>query len=813
MKIQFTPQFKLNSYIYTKQPQKNTNIIHEYSYNPVAYRDYDISFGERLFRKPEDFYAQEFNEKGMPKLLHEYIYEGIDTKFKRTIPPAQAMQEVYGSLKFAQNLDMVKQIYPNEPLFSNLHSKPSVKAREGVLGELALMKADEGYAEKSLFKNGKDDLGLYILKKIYIEGKTLKEINKDFHRDTSVVYEGLGDIKYSDLKAFGIHFPNRGFWKSFIATRKDFPYVYIPRKVETVTKAAQEERKRAVAPAPAPKPHRSKFDGVKDWEIDKITRDIEGSDASQTEMKKRLKRNKSSEACGFVAQYMSEIMSVTLDRLHMSPEMKAYFEDYDNASVSQKAKLKRYWNDDENKDLRRNFSIVMKSTIQMFMDAYDEDGENDEFKDLIEYAHGIKPAREAAEQKHIEMQKSYDAMGIPEEEKIITEEIKEPEAPKEPEVLTIEKIKKIASEKGATVKEIMLPDGRHVIMTYNRRDLCEDMINESYGIFPTEFKNKMINHLYKNKDATDNYLLAISMETHGLDRFIPLGNAEDFTSDLTTFVSQQLFPADEINDVARKIGDDFNNKYKKIIANSRQALIELAYKMPLDSEEYMEKYLGEVKKVLEKQDLSAEEKAEKLMTYYKNALLSAKMLQSKYAGRMSISEIASAYKDLGIVNLSKTYLDFIDGRMKHYSEPLSNKEMKTLSATIPTAILNYASKDSVFIEDQHIGIVWDMALENARKNPVLRKEFLKTVRELFIFPDNTFMRSFLDSDVDQRVKDTNIEQLATVFYRSEIEFIKMLAAYDPELIEKSLRLVDANLYKSIKDYSKYSQLYFSQLGK
>ena len=119
MKIQFIPQVKLYNKFYSTTKQEHNNIKNNYSYNPISYQDFNISFGERLFRTPEDFYSQDFNEKGMPKMLHEYVYDSVDSAFKKTIPPAQAMKEVYGALKFAQNLDMVKQIYPQEPLFND----------------------------------------------------------------------------------------------------------------------------------------------------------------------------------------------------------------------------------------------------------------------------------------------------------------------------------------------------------------------------------------------------------------------------------------------------------------------------------------------------------------------------------------------------------------------------------------------------------------------------------------------------------------------------------------------------------------------
>ncbi|MBQ8168656.1 hypothetical protein IJZ97_04480, partial [bacterium] len=196
----------------------------------AAYQDYNISFGERLFRTPQNFYEQDFNEKNMPKTLHKYIYEGVDSDFKRTIPPAQAMKEAFGAMNYAKDLETIKKLFPNEPLFADLTSKPSKKSREGLLGMINLFKEDPDYVanNRTLFKNGNDDLGLYIVKKIYLEGKTLKEINKDFAKDVSVFYKGY-DIAYKDYAAFGIKFPEKPFWKSFIATREDFPYVYIPR--------------------------------------------------------------------------------------------------------------------------------------------------------------------------------------------------------------------------------------------------------------------------------------------------------------------------------------------------------------------------------------------------------------------------------------------------------------------------------------------------------------------------------------------------------------------------------------------------------
>lgn len=152
------------------------NNFTNYSYNPIAYKDYNINFTARLFRTPANFFEQDFNRNGMPETMKSYLYDDYDDR--QNMPPAQMMRLVFDDISETKSLEQVKRIFPDEPLFKNLKDNPNIKARTGVIAEINLMKQEN----KSLFKNGQDNLGLYILKKIYLEGKTLKEINKDFEK-------------------------------------------------------------------------------------------------------------------------------------------------------------------------------------------------------------------------------------------------------------------------------------------------------------------------------------------------------------------------------------------------------------------------------------------------------------------------------------------------------------------------------------------------------------------------------------------------------------------------------------------------------
>ena len=288
MKIQFTPQLNFK-HVSKNQSQSRPQADYNnksYAYNPIAYKDYNISFKERLFRSPENFYEQDFNEQNMPKSLHKYIYESPDSDFRKTIPPAQAMKEVFGKINYAKDLDAVKKMFPDEPLFKNLTSTPHRKSREGLLGMINLIKDDPAFADKTIFKNGNNDLGMYILKKIYIEGKTLKEINKDFAKDVSVYFKSY-DIKPQDYNAFGIKFPNNSFWHSFTATREDFPYVYIPKGSQQAHSTPKHTNSSHTT---VKRTEKNKFADLKEWEVEKLADAMIKGNGSKSETEKQIKK-------------------------------------------------------------------------------------------------------------------------------------------------------------------------------------------------------------------------------------------------------------------------------------------------------------------------------------------------------------------------------------------------------------------------------------------------------------------------------------------------------------------------------------------
>ena len=541
--VSYYTQLKSNQQVKKQEVATNPVVRQETTGIPglYAYRDYNISFGARLFRTPQNFYEQEFNEQNMPKSLHEYIYETVDPGFKRSIPPAQAMKEVFGKISEAKNLDGVREMFPNEPLFKNLSATPKRKSREGLLGMINLLKEDPSYADKTLFKNGKNDLGMYILKKIYIEGKTLKEINQDFSKDVSVHFKSY-DITPQDYSAFGIRFPEKPFWKSFIATREDFPYVYIPRTETGKTGGGNGSggvrTPRASEVEHTPKPRKYK---LKDYQKKQLTDDIiEAKGDAQAIEKKVIKRFKKDDPeASFIVKYLSPIMTIAADKVHLSEEMKYFSEEEKEhgKTVKGASMFERFWK--ANPFLLKEYSQAITDTIEMFEDVYGAGGmlpmnkefeeitkksENQkaidyvtpEFLELLDYTKTIEPRRNARYAKHDEEQALWEAHFM--------ERYGDPNAKVDEVVQAIEELKKIvedanyelevlkkeAEKYGADVITLRGKDGDEVHVTGNIDEVYEDVVRNETKLYPTAFANHFIKFMKTYDEITDRYKLSVA---------------------------------------------------------------------------------------------------------------------------------------------------------------------------------------------------------------------------------------------------------------------------------------------------------------
>ena len=188
--------------------------------NPLDYHfnDYLLSFEARVDKGLPRFYEE--NKDRMPHTVKTYI----DTlPNKRGLSPLQAQYNAYKSIVYAKTTDEIKQAYPDEELFSELKSSSENKAKRGLLYEIKIMSEDLKKGGEPVLPDD-EDLSVYIVKKIFLEAKSLSEINEDLDKDLNPIFkkEDKNYINYSTLETLGIKLPNQEYLTSLRFTRDGY---------------------------------------------------------------------------------------------------------------------------------------------------------------------------------------------------------------------------------------------------------------------------------------------------------------------------------------------------------------------------------------------------------------------------------------------------------------------------------------------------------------------------------------------------------------------------------------------------------------
>ena len=342
-----------------KSNQTSTPVTNAYGEKRTfAYRDYSINFTERLNRTPENFYAQEFNINNMPHRVKTYLFENFDER--QHMPPAQLQREAYQFLALVDNVEEVKELYEDEPLFKDLKSLDDTKPSKGIL---LLLKWDKQTSNTPIFKDKSNkDLTVYLLKKVYLEGKTLDEINKDFEKEaTDEIKRELGvkDGKYfasSTLRALGVRYPNLSYYNSFLATRNDKEYVPPLRKPSSHTVSDETRQKLSDA-------SKSWWAGLNEIErTEQIKKMMEGRDFADT----------------IIDKFRGPIMTLAAGQMNFSEKLTQIFaqklsdeeflDEFPTFEERQSEIMLEFWNKDP--EFRKNYASTLKSIIADFDFAY-----------------------------------------------------------------------------------------------------------------------------------------------------------------------------------------------------------------------------------------------------------------------------------------------------------------------------------------------------------------------------------------------------------------------------------------------------------
>lgn len=726
-----TPKNNTNNLI---QQNPTSKSVQSGTYNPLYYRDYNINFKARLFRTPANFYAQPFNQTGMPKTMKDYLND--DYEDRQNIPPAQMMKIVFEPIKMADTLEDVKEIFPDEPLFDNLTTTPKRKARIGVIAEIDLMK-DEN---TKLFKNSDDTLGLYLLKKIYLEGKSLKEINKDFQNDISQDFNGLSPIDYTTITAYGIKMPNQGFWKSFLATREDFPYEYKPRKayersisapktekpdlsLEDIKKLPAETNSAAVK-------RKGKFDDVKEWEIDKLADAMISGRGNEDETRKILKKKniKDAESSNFVMKYMWAIMPVVLEKTNASAEMKNFWATYDTTNKSQKDIMSAYWR--TTPQMQALQSLMMKDTIKMFMEAYGVDGNNEEFQQLLQYPAEIAERRKQFEQAHELKQKYYDEMFA---------ELDALEAPQEAKAKDLNQSAPV-SEKPEPAEEFTEISINPATGDIKISEAIEKRFNQKLldelDIFPSQYKNKYMAFLNQHPLTTNELKLVSVVCQDDIQNILP-----------------DLLTNDSIRTAFNIIDQDFTEAEPVLFKNLRQAFIDTLTELHIENAENL---------------------------YW----------EDNFGG---LREGAALVPD----TLKDKFKKIMNSKYNLYKQPLSNSEALKITNAVMQSIINI-KPDEISTKNKYMHEAF-MIVQDAL-NPQMRKELKAYIQKNdIISKQGGNMRILLDNNVSEAIKKEKVVNLIST--ENELAAfitgaIINLTATNPELyyqLKQLKNLVDSDL--------------------
>ena len=505
-------QLAENKYYYQNKKNNKTNTTQTIPMQMNAYQDFNINFRGRT---PENFYEQEFNVRHMPERMKKYLQENYEGR--QPIPPAQIMNESFKYLEVTENFDEVKDIYPE---FSNLHDA-NLKGRTGILADIKLSRE---LSDTPLFKDGSDNLGIYLLRKIYLEGKTIKEINKDFYeKDLNPEYKGAitQPITYGTTSAYGIQYPKTDFWNSFIATRDEYKKFFVDLPKQNKSQLKQELVKKQHTTEPEKK-YTRKY-ALKKYQKQLLKDDIKKSKGDVEQLEKAIRRRftKDDPEAAFIVKYLSPIMTIAADRIHLSEEEKLFAE----TNKDSENFFARFWK--AKPELLEQYSTAITDTIELFEETYESGGmipinseyqvikegvENTKpidfvpqrFVELLDYTQTIVPTRLQKYAEHEKLQSKWD-----EHFKWRYGEIEET-APAIIKKNATELLKEVAQDNNAQVYMLKGVNGNEVAITGNLDEFLGDYLRKEYFGFPPKFVNMLINFTLKHPMMTENAKLSIA---------------------------------------------------------------------------------------------------------------------------------------------------------------------------------------------------------------------------------------------------------------------------------------------------------------
>ncbi len=218
--LNYLPVINVNTF---KNYKEKDNLSQNYNYGKGITK-FPIPFlgTIRVDKSMARFY--DFNEKRLPTTVKSYLASLQD---KLSVTPLEAQKKAFLALNNATSIDNIQEeLFPDEELFYYLKPLKDSKATKGLLGVYRDFK--ELY-ENGILNNG-EEFTIYLLKKLFIEAKTLGEINNDLDNDLipdiksefKRRYPDSEYLKSSTLKSLGIYLSDKDYQNSLRFTRDGY---------------------------------------------------------------------------------------------------------------------------------------------------------------------------------------------------------------------------------------------------------------------------------------------------------------------------------------------------------------------------------------------------------------------------------------------------------------------------------------------------------------------------------------------------------------------------------------------------------------
>ncbi len=821
-----------------------------------AYRDFNINFTGRT---PEDFNSYNIERDRMPVTMKEFLME--DYEIRKNIPPQQVMEKVYEHLndKDIKTVDDVKKKYPNEPLFNNLH-EPKIKPRTSILAEIEVVKE---LGDTPLLKDGNDNFGLYLLKKIYLEGKSENEINKDFYeKDLNDEYKGIvnKEITNADFRAYGIKFPVVPFWNSFINTRDEYKKFRIDMSQFEDKKPSSSASKETNGSHSSSKTtntdktpdetiHQPRKYKIKHYQKDQLANDIKNSDMTTADIERKVRRRfkKDDPEASFIVKYLSPIMTVAADRIHLSEELKAFNEtEKSNGKIGDETHmLKRFWKN--NPQLRTDFATAITDTIEMFEDNYGAGGMipiNNEFQpitpttenqkiidyvtpnfiDLVDKVKTLELERAKRYQTHDELQAQWEEH-FREHASELQEEIPNQAEEVKPEITNINKAMAEAAAKNPGVKffNFKLENGTTVSIAVNLEEILRDKIAIEYRNMPKSFVKKYTNFILNHPKVDEHYLLSFACTTNNMmswGNFVINENDEYTNEEIDEMnykviqeIKNQLIPEDEVFNTLNEIYKEFESKNSKYMKLVRHAIMEYSTTLKVPDNNYLKSLIDERFRQMQENgeissSLSDEDKASAYTDTYSRTIEGIHSMKSHDMVYLDTRSLESGLAFLSIGNKTDNQAQKMDEIIKKYQTPLTISEQKAIRNVFMDIMLNMDTQKTESFKNPSLSGFYQatMAALKDKKYASFKKEFVNILNSTTITKDNTILRYIIDKNADGNLRDAIVEIEVSKLMQEHIELFKMLASIDKDIMDQYIKHTDPALYQQLLNYRKRSAM-------